>query len=194
MGTAEQGYRLLVEKKGKQPQQIELALEYAKAITKAPGQNSVSFQASQAPVVPPSETPAPGAVNTPAGPVNPPASGSGLIWPTNGVVTSEYGPRWGRLHAGLDIAAPTGTPIYAAQSGTVIGGCGSGYGTCILVDHGGGLVTLYAHLSAVYVSGGSVSRGQNIGAMGCTGSCTGPHLHFETRVNGVAQNPRIYLP
>lgn len=151
-------------------------------------------QASQAPVVPASETPAPGAVNTPAGPVNPPASSSGLIWPTSGAVTSEFGPRWGRLHAGMDIAAPTGTPIYAAQSGTVIGGCGSGYGSCILIDHGGGLVTLYAHLSAVYVSGGSVSRGQNVGAMGCTGSCTGPHLHFETRVNGVAQNPRIYLP
>jgi murein DD-endopeptidase MepM/ murein hydrolase activator NlpD len=154
----------------------------------------IQEQASQAPVIPAGQAPPPNAVNTPAGPVAPPPSGSGLIWPTSGAVTSEFGPRWGRLHAGLDIAAPTGTPIYAAQSGTVLGGCGSGYGNCILIDHGGGLVTLYAHLSAVYVSGGSVSRGQNVGAMGCTGSCTGPHLHFETRVNGVAQNPRNYLP
>jgi murein DD-endopeptidase MepM/ murein hydrolase activator NlpD len=151
-------------------------------------------QASQAPVVPAGQAPAPNAIDTPAGPVNPPASGSGLIWPTSGVVTSEFGQRWGRLHAGLDIAAATGTPIYAAQSGTVIGGCGSGYGNCILIDHGGGLVTLYGHMTSVFVSGGSVSRGQNVGTMGCTGSCTGPHLHFETRVNGSAQNPRNYLP
>jgi murein DD-endopeptidase MepM/ murein hydrolase activator NlpD len=152
-------------------------------------------QASQAPVVPVGQTPAPDAVDTPAGPVNPPSSGSGLIWPSAGVVTSEYGPRWGRLHAGIDIAASTGTPIYAVQSGTVIGGCGSGYGNCVLIDHGDGLVTLYGHNSSVYVSSGqSVSRGQNIAAMGCTGSCTGTHVHFETRVNGVAQNPRNYLP
>ena len=154
----------------------------------------IQEQASQAPVVPAGQTPAPNAVETPSGPVNPPSSGSGMIWPTGGAVTSEFGPRWGRLHAGLDIAAATGTPIYAAQSGTVIGGCGSGYGNCILIDHGGGLVTLYAHMNSVFVSGGSVSKGQNVGTMGCSGSCTGPHLHFETRVNGSAQNPRNYLP
>jgi murein DD-endopeptidase MepM/ murein hydrolase activator NlpD len=148
-------------------------------------------QATQAPVV---QAAGPDTIDTPAGPVNQPPSGSGMIWPTSGAVTSEYGPRWGRLHAGMDIAAPTGTPIYAAQSGTVIGGCGSGYGNCILIDHGGGLVTLYAHMNSVFVSGGSVSRGQNVGTMGCSGSCTGPHLHFETRVNGSAQNPRNYLP
>ena len=147
-------------------------------------------QASQAPVV----QQGPNTIDTPSGPVNRPPSASGLIWPTSGAVTSEYGPRWGRLHAGMDIAAATGTPIYAAQSGTVIGGCGSGYGNCILIDHGGGFVTLYAHMNSVFVSGGSVSRGQNVGTMGCSGSCTGPHLHFETRVNGSAQNPRNYLP
>jgi murein DD-endopeptidase MepM/ murein hydrolase activator NlpD len=154
----------------------------------------IKEQASQAPVVPQGEAPAANAVETPAGPVNPPSSASGLIWPSAGSVTSEYGPRWGRLHAGIDIAAATGTPIYAAQSGRVIGGCGSGYGNCILIDHGGGLVTLYGHMTSVFVSGGSVSRGQNVGTMGCTGSCTGPHLHFETRVNGIALNPRNYLP
>jgi murein DD-endopeptidase MepM/ murein hydrolase activator NlpD len=158
----------------------------------------LATQASQAPVVPAGQAPSgggstPNVVQTPSGPVNPPASASGLIWPTSGSVTSGFGPRWGRLHAGIDISAPSGTPIYAAQSGTVIGGCGGGYGNCIVIDHGGGLVTLYAHMTSVYVSGGSVSRGQNVGTVGCTGSCTGPHLHFETRINGVAQNPMNYL-
>lgn len=131
----------------------------------------------------------------PGGSIDAPPSASGLVWPTAGPVTSPYGPRWGRLHAGIDIGAPTGTPIYAANSGTVIMGCGGGYGNCVLVDHGGGFITLYAHQSAMYVSDGQqVSRGQNIGAVGCTGSCTGPHLHFETRINGAAQNPMNYLP
>lgn len=131
----------------------------------------------------------------PGGSVDAPPSASGLIWPTSGPVTSPYGQRWGRLHAGIDIGAPTGNPIYAANSGTVIMGCGSGYGNCVLIDHGGGFITLYAHQSAVYVSDGQqVSRGDNIGLVGCTGSCTGPHLHFETRVNGSAQNPMNYLP
>ncbi|MEL7210013.1 MAG: M23 family metallopeptidase, partial [Actinomycetota bacterium] len=155
----------------------------------------IQAQASQAPPAPTGGDDGGGdVIETPGGPVQRPPSASGLIWPTSGVVTSEYGPRWGRLHAGMDIAAATGTPIYAAQSGTVIGGCGSGYGNCILIDHGGGLVTLYAHMTSVFVSGGSVSRGQQVGTMGCTGSCTGPHLHFETRVNGSALNPRNYLP
>jgi murein DD-endopeptidase MepM/ murein hydrolase activator NlpD len=149
---------------------------------------AIQAQASQAPVV------VGGTIQTPGGSVNPPPSASGLIWPTSGTVTSEYGTRWGRLHAGMDIAAPTGTPIYAANSGRVLGGCGGGYGNCILIDHGGGFVTLYAHLNQVFASGGQVSRGQNIGTMGCTGSCTGPHLHFETRINGSAQNPRSFLP
>lgn len=137
----------------------------------------------------------PNAGGGPGANVDAPPSASGLIWPTSGPVTSPYGPRWGRLHAGIDIGAPTGNPIYAANAGRVVMGCGSGYGNCVLVDHGGGFVTLYAHQSAVYVSDGQqVSRGQNIGAVGCTGSCTGPHLHFETRVNGSAQNPMNYLP
>lgn len=122
-------------------------------------------------------------------------SAAGLSWPAQGTITGVFGENRGdHIHAGIDIAASTGTPIYAADSGTVIGGCGSGYGNCILIDHGNGLVTLYAHMTSVFVSSGSVSRGQNIGTMGCTGSCTGPHLHFETRVNGVAQDPMNYLP
>jgi murein DD-endopeptidase MepM/ murein hydrolase activator NlpD len=95
----------------------------------------------------------------------------------------------------LDIAAASGTQIYAAQSGTVIQSSAyGGYGNMIVIDHGDGFTTVYAHLSEYSVSTGeSVSRGAAIGAMGCTGSCTGPHLHFETRVNGVPQNPMLYL-
>jgi len=128
-------------------------------------------------------------------PLPPPESSGDLAWPTIGIVTSWFGPRWGRVHNGLDIAAASGTQIYAAQSGTVIQSSAyGGYGNMIVIDHGDGFTTVYAHLSEYSVSTGeSVSRGAAIGAMGCTGSCTGPHLHFETRVNGVPQNPMLYL-
>ncbi|HEX4979742.1 MAG TPA: peptidoglycan DD-metalloendopeptidase family protein [Acidimicrobiales bacterium] len=131
--------------------------------------------------------------STGSGPTS--VSGAGLIWPVRGTVTSEYGTRWGRLHAGIDIAAPAGTPIRAAKGGTVISaGSMSGYGNCVIVDHGGGFTTLYAHMSRIATSdGASVSQGQVIGAVGSTGSSTGNHLHFETRVNGNPQNPRRYL-
>jgi murein DD-endopeptidase MepM/ murein hydrolase activator NlpD len=121
-------------------------------------------------------------------------SSSGLIWPVSGTVTSGFGYRWGRMHEGIDIAAPTGTSVRAAASGTVIiAGSMGGYGNVVVVDHGGGLSTAYAHLSSIWVGGGSVSQGQGIGAVGCTGSCTGPHLHFEVRVNGGAVDPMGYL-
>jgi murein DD-endopeptidase MepM/ murein hydrolase activator NlpD len=121
-------------------------------------------------------------------------SSSGLVWPVSGPVTSGYGPRWGRMHLGIDISAPTGTSVRAAASGTVIyAGVMSGYGNIVVIDHGGGLATAYAHLSAIWTGGGSVSQGQGIGAVGCTGSCTGPHLHFEVRVNGNPVNPLSYL-
>ena len=123
-------------------------------------------------------------------------SGAGLIWPLRGPVTSEYGPRWGRMHEGIDISGSTGTPIRAAKAGEVIFvGAQGGYGNMTLVDHGGGLVTAYPHQSRFGTSeGAQVSQGQVIGYVGCTGSCSGPHLHFEVRVNGAAQNPRRYLP
>ena len=123
-------------------------------------------------------------------------SGAGLIWPLRGSVTSPYGYRWGRLHAGIDISAGTGTPIRAAKGGTVIfSGTMSGYGNCVVIDHGGGFSTLYAHQSRVAVGDGAgVSQGQVIGAVGSTGHSTGPHLHFETRVGGSPQNPMRYLP
>jgi murein DD-endopeptidase MepM/ murein hydrolase activator NlpD len=118
--------------------------------------------------------------------------GGGCIWPARGSVTSEFGNRWGRLHAGIDIAAPTGTPIYAAQGGTVIfSGVQSGYGNVVIVSHGGGLTTLYGHQSRVAASNGqAVSQGDNIGYVGNTGRSTGPHLHFETRYGGSPRNPR----
>jgi murein DD-endopeptidase MepM/ murein hydrolase activator NlpD len=121
-------------------------------------------------------------------------SASGLIWPVNGPVVSPFGMRWGRLHAGIDIGVGYGTPIHAAASGTVIfAGWMGGYGNFVIVDHGGGLSTGYAHQSSIAVGGGSVSQGQVIGYVGCTGHCFGPHLHFEVRVNGSPVDPLGYL-
>ncbi len=142
----------------------------------------------------------PEAADTPAAASNAPAgrvSGAGVAWPANGTVTSGFGYRWGALHAGIDIANGVGTPIRAAKSGTVIaaGWNGGGYGNWVIIDHGGGFSTLYGHMSRVRTSDGSrVSQGDLIGDMGSTGNSTGPHLHFETRVNGSAQNPTRYLP
>jgi murein DD-endopeptidase MepM/ murein hydrolase activator NlpD len=121
-------------------------------------------------------------------------SASGFIWPVGGPVVSPFGWRWGRMHEGIDIAAGYGTPIAAAASGTVIyAGWMGGYGNLIIVDHGGGIATAYAHQSSFAVGGGAVSQGQTIGYVGCTGHCYGPHLHFEVRVNGSAVDPLGYL-
>ncbi|HET6658024.1 MAG TPA: peptidoglycan DD-metalloendopeptidase family protein [Gaiellaceae bacterium] len=121
-------------------------------------------------------------------------SSSGLIWPVNGPITSGFGWRWGRMHEGIDIGVPCGTPIHAAASGTVIySGWMDGYGNFVVIDHGNGLATAYGHQSAIYVSGGSVSQGQSIGAVGSTGNSTGCHLHFEVRVNGNPVDPLGYL-
>ena len=122
-------------------------------------------------------------------------SASGLIWPVSGPVTSPFGYRWGRLHAGIDIGVPSGTPIHAAASGSVaIAGWVSGYGNYTCLDHGGGLATCYGHQSSIGVSVGQhVTQGQVIGYSGCTGHCFGPHLHFEVRINGAAVDPLGYL-
>jgi murein DD-endopeptidase MepM/ murein hydrolase activator NlpD len=121
-------------------------------------------------------------------------SPSGLSWPLNGPMGSPFGPRGGGFHYGIDILDPTGTPIRAAKDGTVAGvSCGTGYGICTIIDHGGGVTTLYAHMSRKIVTGGHVSAGEEIGLVGCTGYCTGPHLHFEVRINGTPRNPRSYL-
>jgi murein DD-endopeptidase MepM/ murein hydrolase activator NlpD len=130
------------------------------------------------------------------GPAGPIRQGSGsLIWPVNGPIVSPFGMRWGRLHAGVDIAAPAGTPIRAADSGKVVLlGWTGGYGNYTCVAHGSSLSTCYAHQSRYATSNGaSVSKGQVIGYVGCTGHCFGDHLHFETRVNGSPVNPAGYL-
>lgn len=123
-------------------------------------------------------------------------SSRGFIWPINGNVTSYYGPRWGRMHTGIDIDGYTGQPIVAVKEGTVIlASYYSGYGNTVIVDHGGGYSTLYAHMSQLGASNGeSVDQGSIIGYVGCTGSCTGDHLHFEVRVNGEPTDPMRYLP
>jgi murein DD-endopeptidase MepM/ murein hydrolase activator NlpD len=128
---------------------------------------------------------------------SPPPSGtssSGFIWPVQGVITSPFGMRWGRMHEGIDIAAPIGTAIHAAASGIVIyAGWMGGYGNLVVIDHGNGLATAYGHQSAIYATPGHVEQGQVIGAVGSTGHSTGPHCHFEVRVNGVPVDPMRYL-
>jgi murein DD-endopeptidase MepM/ murein hydrolase activator NlpD len=130
-------------------------------------------------------------------------SGSGrLVAPIPGApIVSGFGPRvhpiYGdvRVHTGIDYAASEGTAIHAAGDGIVImAGSYGGYGNATIIDHGGGLATLYGHQSSIGVSEGEhVSQGQVIGRVGCTGACTGPHLHFEVRVNGTPVNPLSYL-
>jgi murein DD-endopeptidase MepM/ murein hydrolase activator NlpD len=136
----------------------------------------------------------------PAGPMTSP-SAAGLIWPLSGTLSSGFGPRsspggiGSTYHEGIDISVPEGTPIRAAASGTVImASYNGGYGNYTCVDHGSGLSTCYAHQSGFAVaSGQSVDQGDIIGYSGNTGSSTGPHLHFEVRVNGTAQDPMGYL-
>ncbi len=122
-------------------------------------------------------------------------SSSGLIWPLSGPVTSPYGYRWGRLHAGIDIAAPSGTPIHAAAGGSVVlAAWTGGYGNYTCIDHGGGMAPCYAHQSAYAVSAGTqVGQGQVIGYVGNTGHSFGAHLHFEVRINGNPVDPLGYL-
>jgi murein DD-endopeptidase MepM/ murein hydrolase activator NlpD len=122
-------------------------------------------------------------------------SSSGLIWPVQGPITSPFGMRWGRMHEGIDIGVPSGTPIHAAAAGTVIyAGWMSGYGNLTVIDHGHGLATAYGHQSALAAGNGqTVSQGEVVGYVGCTGHCFGPHLHFEVRVNGTPVDPLGYL-
>lgn len=125
------------------------------------------------------------------------ALGINLIKPVSGTVTSRFGSRWGSTHKGVDIGAAYGTKIKAAASGTVITsstGYNGGYGNYMVISHGNGIETAYGHCSALYVKvGQKVSQGEVIGAVGNTGRSYGNHLHFEIRVNGVAQNPQNYL-
>jgi len=121
------------------------------------------------------------------------AIGTGkMVWPTSWRVITQY---FSWRHTGLDIDGDYSSPILAADAGVVTRvGWGSGYGNMVTVDHGNGIVTLYAHLSKFHVSNGeAVERGQSLGMMGSTGWSTGTHLHFEVRVNGVKKNPLSYI-
>lgn len=127
-----------------------------------------------------------------------PAQFNGYIWPTTGVLTSGYGRRWGRMHRGIDVAGPTGTPIVAAASGEVVsaGWNSGGFGNLVDIRHADGSVTRYAHNSKVLVRKGQwVEQGERISLMGSTGYSTGPHLHFEVHPSGRgAVNPMALLP
>ncbi|TMM12517.1 MAG: peptidase M23, partial [Actinobacteria bacterium] len=136
-----------------------------------------------------------GADDNPSGTTATP-SAAGLIWPVQGPITSPFGPRWGGFHPGIDIGIPEGTPIHAAAAGTVIY-CGweGGYGNLVVIDHHNGIATAYAHQSRIAVGcNQNVGQGDVIGYSGCTGFCTGPHLHFEVRINGSPVDPLGYLP
>lgn len=131
------------------------------------------------------------------------AAGTGAMdWPLRGRITSNYGyrrhPLWGgrHRHTGVDVAAPYGEVIRAADSGTVImSGWWDGYGKAVVIDHGKGISTVYGHMSRIYAQeNNTVKKGQIIGLVGSTGYSTGPHLHFEVRVNGKPTNPMPYLP
>jgi peptidoglycan DL-endopeptidase CwlO len=133
-----------------------------------------------------------------AGPIRP--GSGGMIWPVNGPITSPFceSRAWESCHPGIDIGVPSGTPIRAAMSGKVVlmqpESASGGYGNFTCIQHTGSLSTCYAHQSRFGTSmGASVSQGQVIGYTGCTGRCFGPHLHFETRINGAVVNPLNYL-
>lgn len=135
----------------------------------------------------------PQTTNLPTSRISAPASNTKLLWPTAARRITQY---FGWRHTGLDIAGPIGTPIYAAESGVVIkaGWNRGGYGYYIIIDHGNGLATLYGHNSKLLVSTGEqVVRGQQISQMGSTGRSTGPHLHFEVRINSRVNNPLSYI-
>jgi murein DD-endopeptidase MepM/ murein hydrolase activator NlpD len=121
--------------------------------------------------------------------------GIDLIRPVSGTITSRFGSRGRGTHTGLDIANKTGTPIKAAASGTVTyTGFKGSYGNLVIISHGNGIQTYYAHCSSIEVkTGQSVTQGQEIAKVGSTGNSSGPHLHLEIRVDGVAQNPQNYL-
>ncbi len=123
------------------------------------------------------------------------ATGTFIVPLDSYVITSEWGGRWGRMHEGMDLAAPTGTPIHASDGGRIIkANYWSGHGLCVEIDHGNGVVTRYSHCSAVHVSiGDLVYQGQHIANVGNTGHSFGSHCHFEVRVNDVSQNPRNYI-
>jgi murein DD-endopeptidase MepM/ murein hydrolase activator NlpD len=138
------------------------------------------------------------ALTTPPPPPPPPPPATdptSFIWPAHAPITSPFGTRWGRPHTGVDIDADYGTAIVAAQAGVVtLAGQKNGYGNTVIIDHGNGISTLYAHQSKLAVrTGQHVAQGQYIGNVGATGHVTAPHLHFEVLIGGVPRNPMPWL-
>ena len=193
------------------PAPVEVPAEVpAEAPAEAPAEvvPSLPVAVAEIPQPAPAPAPAPAPVRAPAPvPVPVPAAAPppapvytasiGYIWPAAGPVWSGFGPRGGGWHDGIDIGAGHGSGVVAAASGQVILSTYSnnGYGSYIIIRHDDGSETLYAHLSDRYVGLGEyVSQGAAIGAVGCTGWCTGPHLHFEVHIGGAAVNPVAYLP
>ncbi len=160
----------------------------------ATGQNLIVPGGSKPRVIVRAPAPAARAIARPAAaPANAPVGRGHFVWPTSGSVTQGYR----SLHHALDIAAPMGTPVHAADSGYVLlaGWSNDGYGNHIMIDHGNGYVTLYGHLSRIAVQPGqAVQQGDPIGNVGSTGNSTGPHLHFEIRQNNYGLNPYDFLP
>jgi murein DD-endopeptidase MepM/ murein hydrolase activator NlpD len=162
------------------------ALRATKAQIAAEVGESEALQAASARIAAQLRASAPGSAPAPSGP---------LGWPVSAPITSPFGMRWGRMHEGIDLGAASGTPIHAAAAGVVVY-CGweEGYGNLTVIDHGGGIATAYGHQSSIAVScNQQVSQGQVIGYVGNTGHSTGPHLHFEVRVNGTPVDPLGYL-
>lgn len=159
--------------------------EEARGLRARSAELAATIRAAQSPSAAPSGGP----------PSNTAPSSSGFIWPAQGTLTSSFGPRWGRMHEGIDIAGGSGSAIVASASGTVIvAGWSGGYGNLVVIDHGNGMSTAYAHNSSITVSVGQrVSQGSVIAGMGTTGNSTGVHSHFEIRVNGAAVDPMGYL-
>lgn len=169
-----------------------------------------TLQAGQVLVIPggekpyvPKPTPTPRPAPTrapaqaPAAPVQVPSASGSLLWPMQGVISQGYWVAQYASHRAIDIAAPTGTPIYAAENGVVTHVQWNlwPYGTMVMVTHDNGMKTLYAHMSALNVANGqTVSKGDQLGACGSTGRSTGPHVHFEVIRNGAQVNPLLYLP
>ncbi len=119
-----------------------------------------------------------------------------LVWPASGPINSPFGSRWGRMHLGIDIGAKDGAPVGSAAPGTIThAGWEGAYGNLVVVDHGGGVTTAYAHLATITVTDRqSVQQGEQLGNVGSTGRSTGPHLHFEVRLGGEQHDPLRYLP
>jgi murein DD-endopeptidase MepM/ murein hydrolase activator NlpD len=174
--------------------EITAEVAESKALASASAQIAAKIQEAQAAASRASSSDG-SPTDTTAAPTPAPSGSVSFIWPLSGPVTSPFGMRWGTLHPGIDIGVPTGTPIHAAAVGKVIW-CGwmSGYGNLVMIDHGSGLASLYGHQSRIAAScGEQVAAGQLIGYVGSTGFSTGPHLHFEIRLNGSPVDPLGYL-